>query len=96
MITTPYFTELQNQSIEYKEIKSKKDKYNYVVDKVGFNWLEFNSELYNGLNTYNSSRRSRKRCTGCNNYKDLSEFNKQKITKDGLRYCCRKCYKKYR
>lgn len=38
----------------------------------------------------------KKCCTKCGDKKSLSEFNKNKCTKDGLQYRCRECTKKHR
>ena len=37
-----------------------------------------------------------KKCTKCGIDKDLTEFNKSKTFKDGLRYNCKDCEKQYR
>ena len=37
-----------------------------------------------------------KKCTKCNQEKDLTEFHKSRSTKDGLQYCCKACLKLYR
>ena len=37
-----------------------------------------------------------KRCTGCGKTRPLSEFNKDKKTKDRLDYRCKECHKEYR
>ena len=37
-----------------------------------------------------------KKCTKCLTEKPLCEFNKQKNTKDGLRYYCKSCWKDYK
>jgi len=40
--------------------------------------------------------KSTKFCTKCKIKKELSEFGKNKSTKDGLTHWCRKCVNKYR
>jgi len=37
-----------------------------------------------------------KKCSRCKETKLISEFNKQKNTKDGLSYCCKTCRKNWR
>lgn len=38
----------------------------------------------------------KKKCSCCKEYKNISEFNKNKSTKDGLQYHCTGCRKEYR
>ncbi len=37
-----------------------------------------------------------KRCSKCKEWKDESEFNKNRKNKDGLRYWCKKCSREYK
>ena len=36
-----------------------------------------------------------KKCSKCKEEKELSEFHKSKVAKDGLQYCCKKCVSDY-
>lgn len=73
--------------------KDQKQKYNQKLKEAVEEFNKNNEDIEVEIE-YN--KETHKKCSQCNDVKELNNFNKRKKSKDGLSYECKDCKKKYK